>query len=73
MNAAKLRRFGAIYCPGGALGFNPDLYTQFVGPEAVAQRHYRLSGKHRSPVRTKYRLSAYATLRPRVVAVGSRR
>jgi hypothetical protein len=45
MNAAKLRRFGAIYCPGGALGFNPDLYTQFVGPEAVAQRHYRLSGK----------------------------
>jgi hypothetical protein len=29
--------------------------------------------KHRSPVRTKYRLEAYATLRRRVVAVGSRR
>ena len=29
--------------------------------------------KYRSPVRTKYRLEAYATLRRRVVAVGSRR
>jgi hypothetical protein len=29
--------------------------------------------KDRSPVRTKYRLEAYATLRRRVVAVGSRR
>jgi hypothetical protein len=29
--------------------------------------------KYRSPVRTKYRLEAYATIRRRVVAVGSRK
>jgi hypothetical protein len=58
--------FGCFIAPKGlanlAQGFNPDHYTQFVGQEAVAQRHYRWMEKQRSPVRTKYRLEAYATL-----------
>jgi hypothetical protein len=36
---------------------NPaDHCTQFVGGKAIARRHYRLSGKYRSPLRTKYSL-----------------
>jgi hypothetical protein len=50
-NGAKLRKVWDRSSPrrwledSDAQGFNPDLYRQFVGREAVAQRHYRLSGK----------------------------
>ena len=49
-----------------------DHYTQFVGGKAVAQRTIDCLEKYRSPVQTKYRLEAYATLRRRVVAVGQK-
>jgi hypothetical protein len=55
------------------VGSKPDFYTQFLSAEAVARVTIDCLEKHRLMGRTKYRLEAYATLRRRVAAVGSRR
>jgi hypothetical protein len=49
------------------------IFHNFVGGKRWPSATIDCLEKHRSPVRTKYRLEAYATLRRRVVAVGSRR
>jgi hypothetical protein len=43
-----------------AQGFNPDHYTQFVGGKRSPSATLDCLEKHRSVVRTKYRLEAYA-------------
>jgi hypothetical protein len=35
LNTAKLRRFGAIHCPGGAIGFSPSIRSAF-GPRDLS-------------------------------------
>jgi hypothetical protein len=44
-----------------AWGFNPDHYAHFVAAKKPSTS-IGLSGKHRSTVRIRYRLEAYATL-----------
>src|SRR5580693_2563014 len=58
---------GSFFAPKGGLRIQPSVSTWFQ-PWVIDCLE-----KHRSLVRTKYRLEAYATLRRRVVAVGSRR
>jgi hypothetical protein len=60
-----------FFAPQGC-NFNPDHYTQFVGGKRSPGATIDRLEKDRSPVRTKYRLEAYATLGRRVAAVGRR-
>jgi hypothetical protein len=73
-NGAKLIRVWDGFLLEEAIDFSPGFQTliiihNFVGGKAVPSTTIDCLEKHRSPVRTKYRLEAYATLRRRVVAV----
>jgi hypothetical protein len=79
---ARISRVWEMYCPEGTEEFSLGFQTRF---QTLIIIHSLSAGKrspsatidclekYRSPVRTKYRLEANATLRRRVVAVGSRR